>query len=157
MTVNPAEAMYMASLVPSPTPIFSSLVVSYCKQRKSRCGTGNKAIHGSILARNLWVHNEIHTTVKPCEVLLSQVFQVVAKSNQSQWAGTLEAQRAQCRGHWYMVVQAPTYTYTSVLCISHWLLYPTRLRLCTVYCAQPGVCQVSCVAAKTILCIPYCV
>jgi len=38
----------------------------------------------SVLARNLFkrVHNEIHNLKKPSEALPSQVFQVVAKSNQ---------------------------------------------------------------------------
>ena len=65
----------------------------------------------SVLARNLFkrVHNEIHNLKKPSEVLPSQVFQVVAKSNQraNSWKrahffpdqttnGTLEDHRARC-------------------------------------------------------------
>ena len=37
-----------------------------------------------ICLRGVHIYNEIHTTEKPFEVLLSQV---VAKSNQHQWAG----------------------------------------------------------------------
>jgi len=49
------------------------------------------------------VHNEIHNVQEPREALPSQVFQVVAKSNQrakgwekASTKGTLEAQWAQC-------------------------------------------------------------
>ena len=40
---------------------------------------------GSVLARNLGVHNEIHYIQKLREALPSQVFEVVAKSNGATW------------------------------------------------------------------------
>ena len=40
------------------------------------------------------VHNEIHMVQKPCEALLSQVFEVVARDFGPDHKG--EAQRAQC-------------------------------------------------------------
>ena len=41
--------LVFSSLVPSPTPSFTSLAVRYCKRRKAERGTGNEAKYNYFL------------------------------------------------------------------------------------------------------------